>query len=273
MSARAGFDRAMVLVDRELRTVLRTPAFLALSAGFAAVVLGVALTGGGLRGGYLPATVDLLAPMELLVPVLAFAFGYRAVAGDARRGELEMLRSYPVGRPWLVLGVFLGRAAALLVAVLAPLVVAGLLVPLLADPGSSVVAQPAGVDSALLYLRFLTLTAAFALVVLAVAVAASAVARSRREALALAVVLLVALVVGLDLGLVAGLAGGVVPEDALAALLAASPNSAYRGLVLATVVDAVGTTTVRTAAPALNVAGLVAWVVAAYAVAVRSVWE
>lgn len=269
MSARDGVDRAMVLVDRELRTVARTRTFLALSLGFAAVVVGLALAGGGVRAGYLPLATDLLGPLTLLVPVLAFAFGYRAVVGDAERGELAMLRSYPVPARWLVAGVALGRAGALLVAVLAPLLLAGLLVPALADPGSSVLASHGGVDGAVLYLRFVVLTAAFALVALAVAVAASAVAGTGRRALALAVALLVVLVVGLDLGLVAALAGGV-GEDALPALLAASPTSAYRGLVLATVVDVAGTGGVRAAAPLANAAGLLAWLLAAYAVAVGS---
>lgn len=265
--------RGLVLVERELQTVRRTRTFALLAAGFAAVVLGVAWTGGGVRGGYVPVALDLLAPMEVLVPVLAFAFGYRAVRGDADRGELDTLRTYPLSRASLVLGVYVGRAAALLVVVLGSLLLAGLVVPLAAGPSTDVIASHAGADSALLYLRFVALTAGFALVALAVAVTASAAARSGRQALVLAVGLLLALVVALDLAVVASLAGGLVPDGGLAWLVAASPNSAYRGLVLETVVGAVTAPETRAAVPALNVAGLLAWLVGALVVAAVSVWK
>ncbi|MFC7046584.1 ABC transporter permease subunit [Halobacteriaceae archaeon GCM10025711] len=266
-------ERLFVLVDRELQTVVRTPTFAFLVLGFAAVVVGTTLTGGSTGGRYVPTTLDLLPMMELLVPVLAFAFGYRAVLADTQRGEMEMLRTYPVSKLTLALGVYVGRATALLASVILPLLVAVVIVVLTGGGGPSFIAQHAGGDSVLLYFRFVVLTSIFALVVLAVALAVSAASRSTREALALAVGFLVVLVIGLDLGIIAGLAGGVVSDDTLVWLLAASPNSAYRGLVLETVAGVVSTSSARAAAPAANLLGLAAWLVVSLAVAVRTVWE
>ena len=263
-------SRLATLIDRELRTVARTRAYLVLSVGFALVVLGLAWTGG--TAGFVPVVLTLLTPMEVLVPALAVAFGYRAVLGDARRGELDVLRTFPVTRFEAVLGVYLGRASALFVAVSLPLLLAGVLAGLLGGASSTVFVTHGGADSVLLYLRFVVLTAVFALVTLAVALVVSTAMTSLRGAIALGVALVVVLVVGLDLGLVAGLAAGVVPDWALQWLLALSPNSAYRGLVLQTVVGPVGLADVR-AAPALaNVVGLALWLAGGLALAVWTVW-
>jgi ABC-2 type transport system permease protein len=265
------YDRAFAVTDREFRTVLRTRAYAVLSLGF--LVLTVALSWTSGATGFVPLTLDLLTPVEVLVPALALAFGYRSILGDEERGELDVVRTYPITRWGYVLGVFLGRAAALLTVVIVPLLLSAALVPFLGGVQSSVIASHAGADSVLLYLRFVVLTAVFALVVLAVALAISAGASSTRAALALGVALLVALVVGLDLGVVAGLAGGVVGDAELAYALALSPNSAFRGLVLETVVSAVTAPGVRAAAPVANAVGLLAWLVGSMLVAVWTSWE
>lgn len=263
-------ERLLAVVGRELDTVVRTPAYAAVAVGFAVVVVGLAWQGG--VPGYVPLTLDLLTPLEALVPVLAVGFGYRAVLGDARRGEVEMLRTYPLTRAEFVIGVYLGRALVLLGVVVVPLVVAGVLTATAGGAGTTVIASHGGADSPILYVRFVLLTVVFALVVLAVAVAASAAATSLRAAVALAVLVVVALVVGLDLGLIAALTGGYVGEGGLQWLLGLSPNSAYRGLVLETVVRPVSTASVAAANPLVSLVGLVLWFVGGLAVAVRTVW-
>ncbi|WP_132059151.1 ABC transporter permease subunit [Halorussus amylolyticus] len=267
--SRPAFDRLLAVVGRELTTVVRTRAFLALTAGFAAVVGMLAWTANA--GGYVPLVLDLLAPVEVLVPALALAFGYRALLGDDERGELDVVRTYPVSRATFVFGTYLGRASALLVAVLVPLLAVAAVVPLSGGTESSFLATHAGMDSPIRYVRFVVLTAGFALVVAAVAIAISATAGTARAGLALATAFGVALVLGFDAGLVAGLAGGVVPDAALPSLLALSPNSAFRGLVLETVVGGVETGT-PAASPVAGLAGLGAWLVASLAVAVFAVW-
>lgn len=258
------------VVEREFLTVLRTRAYWVLAAGTVALVAG--LTWLGEPSGYLPLVLDLTTPLEAIVPVVAFAFGYRAILGDRERGELETLRTYPISAVEYVLGVYLGRAVAVLGVLVTALGFAGLLAALAGGGDPRTLAAHATADTPVVFLRLIVLVAAFALVALAVAVAVSAVARSVRAAIALGVAALVVLVVGLDLGIVLGLAGGV-DEGAVQWLLAASPNSAYRGLVLETVVQPVTATGVRTAAPVASALGLAAWLVGALLAATLTVWR
>jgi ABC-2 type transport system permease protein len=263
--------RLVAVLDREFRTALRTRALLALSVGFLLVVVGLTATGGAT--GYVPTTLNLLTPVEVLVPTLAFAFAYRAVLDDRESGELGMLRTYPLDRPTYVLGVFLGRAAALLSVVVGSLVVAGAMTATRGGPSNPVVATHAAGDSPLLYARFLVLSALFALVALAAAVAVSALAGSVRAALAMALGLVVVLVVGLDLGILAGLTGGVVGDGLLAWVVPLSPNSAYRGLVMGLVVGPVATPASTALAPVLNALGLLAWLFGSLAAGIAGVWR
>ena len=255
------------IVRRELWTVVRTRTFLLLGFALTAVLVGVAALGGGLRAGYVPTAVDLLTPLELLVPIVAVAFGYRAVLGDDQRGELDVLRTYPVSSWQIVGGIFLGRAAGLVAAVTLPLAFVGVAVALTETEASILYATHTGADSPLLYLRVIVLTILFALVVLAVAIAISAIASAARSALALAVVALIVLLVGADLALVYGLSSGLVGEDSLIHALALSPLSAYRGLVLETAVVVASGTGPQTAAPLSSLIGLAVWGLGSLAVA------
>lgn len=261
----------LTVVQRELVTVQRTRALIAAAVAFGALIVGLAWTGGS--NGYVPAVLTLLTPIEVLVPALAVAIGYRAVQGDAQRGELELLRTYPLSRTEAIIGVYLGRAAVLVVAIVVPLTVVAIVVTLTSGASSTVFPTHSGADSILLFVRFAVLTVGYALVALAAAIALSAATRSLRAAVALASALVVVLAVGLDLAIIGGLAGGVVPDGGLPWLLAASPNSAYRGLVLQTVVAAVGTSGFETAPAVLNLTGLIAWFTSMLVVARAAIWR
>ena len=262
----------LTVATRELRTVARTPALLAISVAFAASVVGVAWAGTGGGGGFVPLTLDLLTFVEVLVPLLAVAFGYRSILGDRQTGELDVLRTFDVHRVAYVGGIYLGRALALVSLVVVSLLGVGLLVPLLTADIPTFLAINEAVDSGVRYVRFVVLSAVFALVVLAATVAISAAARTVRTALALAVALVIALVLGFDTALVAGIAGGAIPDDGLAVLVAASPNSAYRGLVLSTAVGVVGGANVAAGNAVLNLLGLGTWWLVSIGVAVWRVW-
>lgn len=266
-----GERTTLVFAQREFQTLLRTRTVGLLAAGYAVVVLGFVAVSGA--GGFLPLTLDLLHPLEVLVPLLAFAFGYRAIFDDAMRGELETIRTYSVSRFRFVAGVFLGRLAGFLPVVLLPMVLAGGLVVVGGSDTISVVAAHGTVDTPVIYLRFVTVTALFGVVALAIATAVSAVARSTREALALVVVLFIALVVGFDASIVAALSGGVISPGQLGPILAFSPNSAYRGLVLSVAVGEAYTRGAPTAAPLVSLLGLVSWFALSVVVAVRTVWR
>jgi len=259
------------IVQRELRTLARTRTFYVLGIAFAAVVLGIAWVGESVRAGYVPTLVDLLTPLELLVPVVAVAFGYRAILGDEQRGELDVLETYPVSSREIVLGVYVGRAIGLLTVVVVPLVLAGLAVVLSESDALRMYASHAGADSPILFARFIVLTALFALAVLGVAVAISAVVGGTRSALALAVVALVVLLVGLDLALAYGFSAGIIGDGALVHSLALSPLSAYRGLVFESAVVVAAGTGPAVAAPVSSLVSLVVWTVGSLALATWAV--
>ncbi|WP_336003208.1 ABC transporter permease subunit [Halorientalis halophila] len=267
----SGARDALVVAQREFATLLRTPTVLVLALGFLTVVVGFTVASGA--GGYLPLILDLIAPVELLVPLLAFAFGYRAIRSDADRGELETIQTYPVSRVAFVGGVFLGRLAGLLPVVLVTLGIAGGVVAFSPGEQVSVIVSHGTIDGPALFLRFVTLTAVFTAVALAVAVAVSAVARSAREALAVAVALVIALVLGFDATLVAGLSGGLIDPGSLDTLTALSPNSAYRGLVYTLAVGDVYTRSAPTPSLVAGATGLTLWLVGALGIAVARVWE
>lgn len=224
-------------VRREVATVAHTRTYLVLAAAFALGLLALSWVAGA--AGYVPTVLALLTPVELLVPALAFAVGYRAVRGDEERGELDMVRTFPVSRVQYLTGVYLGRATALVAAVIGSLLLVALLVGIVGGAKTDVIAAHGGADSVVLFLRFTFLTALLALVALGVALLVSVVARSTQGALALALVGVGLLVVGLDLALVAGLGAGTVSSGGLGAFVALSPSSAFRGLVLESVVGAV----------------------------------
>lgn len=259
------------VAQREFLTVLRTPTLLLLSGGYFLLVLAIAWLGSS--GAYLALVLDLLTPIEVLVPVLAFAFGYRALLGDRESGELETIRTYPVKAGVYVAGVFFGRAVAVLGVLLAGLAGAGVLVPLGGGEETSVIASHATVDSPALFLRYLLLTAIFALVVLAIALLVSAGARSTRGGLALASGAVIALVVGFDSALVGAITAGLVSAGDLTALLALSPSSAYRTLVFQTGLAPAGVDVPAGPDALVGGIGLTAWFVAALALAAYLVWR
>ncbi|WP_256297497.1 ABC transporter permease [Haloarchaeobius salinus] len=264
-------DDLFAVVERELTIVARTPAYVATAVGFAAVVWWLAVASS--LTGYVPLVADLLTPVEVLVPLLAVAFGYRAIQADAASKELDVLRTYPIRPRTYVLGVFVGRATAVLSLVFLTLLVAGLFVPLFGPPANPVIASHGGDGPFGTYLRFVLLATLYAAVVLAAVVAVSTVATRGRTAITAAVGVLVLLTVGLDLGLVAALSTGLVGPDGLRYLLALSPNSAFRGLTLALSIRTVEATTLPLSAVLANVVGLALWLVGSLVLAALSVWS
>ena len=271
-SVRPGaFAATESVFHRELATIRRSRAYLGLAGGFLMAVVGLTLFGGGVATGYVPLVVDLLTYVEVLVPAVAFALGYRAVLDDRTNGELAVMRTFPLSRASYVAGVFAARGLALAALVVVPLAVVGVLAFLQPEQAGSIYATTTGADSPVLYVRFVALTVLYGLVSLAAAVAVSATARSVRSGVVVAVLAVAVLSLGADLLLLGGLARGAVGDGALGTTLVLSPASAYRGLVMTSVVGA--TTAGATLVSPLAAAGsLVAWAAGLLAVAVRRVW-
>ena len=215
---------------RELATVARTPGYAALAVGFGVALFGLVAVGGGGATGFVPAIVDLLLPVEALVPAAAVVLGYRALLADGATGELAVIRTYPVGIASYVAGVLLARLVALAVVVGGPAALVGVYVGLTAAPDTGIFATHAGVDSPLLYVRFLAFVFGLGAAYLSVAAAVSAIASSRRSAIALGALVLGGGVLGGDLALLESLSAGTAAA-ATPDLLALTPNGAFRGLV------------------------------------------
>lgn len=260
---------AWAVFAREVRAAVRSRTYLLLTLAVALVVFALARAGNGPSAGYVPTVVDVLLVVEVLVPAVAFAVGYRAIADDAVRGTLDVLATYPLP-PWAyVVGVYAGRAVALLTVILVPLAVLGGVVATTAGPETTVFASHRGVDSPLLFVRFLSLTAAFALTTLAIAVAISALADSRRRAILLALVGLLVVVVGADVTVLRAMTGNL--DVGLDALLGLSPASAYRGLVFETVLYVAFSDRTGFVAVPVAAVGLAVWSVASLVVATLAV--
>ncbi len=264
-SARTQFRALLV---RELRTVVRTRVYLLVALGLWALVVALVATGGGGESGYLPAVVDLLLPLELLVPAVAIAVGYRSVVADLERGELAVLDSYDVPAWVYVAAIYVGRAIALSTMLVGGLVIAGVLIAVSASPDTGIYATHTGVDSPVLFGRFIVLTVGYGLAMLGLVVLGSVVARSTRTALALAAGGVVLVVAGGDALLILGLSEEWLASESVFGALATVPNSAYRGLVFETVVGVASGVDSGYAAARWSLLGLLGWLVGSLTLAV-----
>lgn len=254
---------------RELVTVRRTPGYVVLAVGLLIVLGGLAAVGGGGGTGFVPAVVDLLLPTEILVPLLAIVLGYRALLTDTTSGEFAVIRTYPVSTVDYVLGVLLARIAALVAIVGVPFALVGLYVWLTAAPDTGIFATHSGVDSPLLFVRFLAFVLLLGTAYLSLSAAVSALASSRRSAIALGLLALLVGVLGGDLAILRSLSGGASPGE-IPGLLALTPNGAFRGLVFEHVIGvafAPGGEFVQTGRA---VGSLVSWILAGIAVAITT---
>jgi ABC-type transport system involved in multi-copper enzyme maturation permease subunit len=264
------FGGVWVVFRRELATVRRTPGYAVLAVGLLVVLGGLVAVGGGGATGFVPAVVDLLLPTEVLVPLLAVVLGYRALFADAASGELDVIRTYPVSAVSYVLGVLLARTAALVALVGGPFALVGAYVWLTAAPDTGIFATHAGVDSPVLFVRFLALVVPFGAAYLSLSAAVSTVATSRRSAVALGVLALLAGVLGGDLAVLRSLSAGASPGG-IAGAFALSPNGAFRGLVFEHVVGVAFAPEGGFVDTGLAVASLVGWTAAGAVAAVASV--
>ena len=260
-------DRFMAVFRREIRTLVRSREILALAIGFAVAVFAIGMSSEA--SGFVPLALSLLTPLELLVPVLVAGFAYRSILEDRRRGELAILGTYPITGFVYVGGVYAGQLTALLVSVGVPLLLVALVIPL--SGPETFLATYSGLDSPVLYLRFVVLTALYVGVILSVMVAVSAVTASAKRAFAVALGLALLLAVGLDLLALVGIGAGFSLQDSLLWVLSLSPNSAYRGLVMGLVVNPVLESTTRAPPVLASLFGFCLWIGGAFGTALYSV--
>jgi len=124
--------------------------------------------------------------------------------------------------------VLLARTVALVAVVGVPYAVVGAGVWLTVAPDTGIFATHAGIDSPVLYLRFLAFVLLLGAAYVSLAAAVSALAAKSSGAIALGVLALVAGVLGGDLLLLRSLGGGASPAT-ISGSLALAPNGRFAG--------------------------------------------
>jgi Cu-processing system permease protein len=222
----------LVVAAQELRAGVRNRWVIATTLLLAALALSLALLGsaptGTLGADPLAVVVVSLASLSIfLVPLIALLLSFDAVVGEAERGTLLLLLSYPLARWQIVVGKFLGHATILALAIV--LGYGAVAVVLLL---TEQVALQAWSAFATLIGSTILLGAAF----LALGALSSVVVRERATAAGLAVALWLLFVLIYDsalLGLLVADQGRIVTPAVVDALLLLNPADAYRLLNLA----------------------------------------
>lgn len=166
--------------------------------------------------------VSLTSLSVYLVPLVALLMSFDAIAGEAERGTLPLVLTYPVSRAQLLLGKFLAHLAVLSLAVCLGYGLAAATV-ILADPGAT-----AGLPAlARLIWSSVCLGATF----LGLGYALSALSRRPSGAAGLAMGLWLVAVVLYDLALLAAVVadnGGAFTREIFPLTLLANPADAFR---------------------------------------------
>ncbi|MDF6758050.1 ABC transporter permease, partial [Escherichia coli] len=103
---------------KELRDRLRNRWVLAVAVVFAVFSLVISYFGGAEQGTLGPRSIEfvitsLVSLVIYLIPLIALLLGFDAVVGERERGSLDLLLALPLTRVELLLGKYLGLAAAL----------------------------------------------------------------------------------------------------------------------------------------------------------------
>jgi Cu-processing system permease protein len=217
----------VTVAAKELRDRLRNRWVLAIALVFTVFALVIAYFGGAQQGAVglrsTEATIASLVSLVIyLIPLIALLLGFDAVVGERERGTLDLVLALPITRLELLLGKYLGLAAALTLSTLAGFGLVALVLGAQAGPAAL---EPYGgfiVSSVLLGLAFLSL-----------AVMLSVLASDRTRASGLAIALWFFFVLVFDLlllGLLVASGGqmGETGSDAFPYLLLLNPADVFR---------------------------------------------
>jgi Cu-processing system permease protein len=216
----------VIIAGKEIADGLRNRWILAATLILGLLALTIALLGsaptGTLGVAPLAVTVASLASLSIfLIPLIALLLSYDSIVGEAERGTLLLLLTYPVTRSQILFGKLLGHCGILAIATLAGYGGAGLAVGL--TQGSDPESWSA---FAVLIATSILLGGAF----VAMATLTSLLARERGMAAGVAVALWLFLVVLFDLALLGLLvtADRVVPPKLFGWLLLLDPADIFR---------------------------------------------
>lgn len=212
------------LAHKEFRDHVRSRWVLAVSVIFAVFALAIAYLGTAQEGavGFRGMEVTLVSLTSLaiyLVPLIALLLGYDCIVGERERGSLDLLLTMPITRLELLLGKYLGLAAALAFATVAGFGAVGL-----------VLSYGIGLSALLAYGTFMLTTLAMGFAFLSIALLVSTYARDKIVATGASMVLWFGFVLIYDLLLVGALVvtQGRYLGNAFPLLLLLNPADIYR---------------------------------------------
>lgn len=216
----------LALALREVREGMRNRWILGATLALTLLAVTLAFLGsapaGTVKAAPLAVTVVSLSSLSIfLLPLIALMLSFDGIAGEAERGTLLLLLSYPVSRGQVVAGKFLGYAIIVTIAVTVGYGVAGVAVAVLQGG-----VQGAGAYAALIGSSIL-LGVAFASIGLMI----SAAVRERAVAAGLSVAVWLIFVLLFDMALLGALAadtGQTIGPAILPYLLMLNPTDVYR---------------------------------------------
>ena len=111
-------NAVLAVAAKEFRDRLRNRWVLAVAIVFAAFSFAITYFGGAGEGRIGPSSIELtiaslVSLVIYLIPLIALLLGFDSIVGERERGSLDLLLALPITRLELLLGKFLGLAAAL----------------------------------------------------------------------------------------------------------------------------------------------------------------
>lgn len=218
------FAQIGTIAGKEFWDRIRNRWILAVALVFTVFALAIAYFGGAQQGtvGFrsIEFTIASLVSLVIyLIPLIALILGFDAIVGERERGSLDLLLSMPITRFELLLGKYLGLAAALAFSTLAGF---GLV--------AVVLSTKLGLDELLHYFGFMISSVLLGMAFLSLAVMVSVFAADRTRASGMAIALWFFFVLVFDLLLLGALVvtGGSYGGEIFPYLLLANPADVFR---------------------------------------------
>ena len=174
------FKSVYTIAKKEFMDNIRSKWIIAISIIFIILTIlsSIVAHGQGEFAGMGDTVVTILTISTLLIPIIAIMLGFSTIAGEAEKGALYVVLSYPVRRVEVLLGKFFGLSSVLAVT---PLLGFGI--------GGIVIAATVGAEEGVAYLAFIGLTILLGIVYLSAIIFISALCKTRVRAIAGGVIL------------------------------------------------------------------------------------
>jgi Cu-processing system permease protein len=222
------FAPIRTMAAKEFRDRVRSRWVLAVAIVFAIFAMAIAYFGAAQQGaigfrGLAYTIASLVSLVIYLIPLIALMLGFDAIVGERERGSLDLLLSMPITRSELLLGKFLGLAAALALPTLGGFGLVG-----------GMIAWQGGWNALFHYGGFIFSTLLLGLAFLSIAVLISVLAKDRTRASGTAIAAWFFLVLIYDLLLLGALVatggetGGETGAALFPVLLLLNPADVYR---------------------------------------------